>query len=89
MDITNPNNEYIYASTLPWRSGDLLIGTTTKYLTFYANSNCEWARLKADYKTLIINPDNMSSDINLMIQIGDKEYSITREQLKSLVDKTV
>ena len=85
MDVTNLE-ESIYTSQLPWSGGDLLLGTTTTYLKF-ENSNCEWARLNDDFKTLIINPDNMSSDINIMIQIGEKEYSITREQLKSLVDK--
>lgn len=84
MDVTNLE-ESIYTSQLPWSGGDLLLGTT-KYLKF-ENSNCEWARLKDDFKTLIINPDNMSSDINIIIQIREKEYSITREQLKSLVDK--
>lgn len=84
MDVTNLE-ESIYTSTLHI-GGDLLVGTTTKYLKF-ENSNCEWARLKDDFKTLIINPDNMSSDINIMIQIGEKEYPITREQIKSLVDK--
>lgn len=83
MDVTNLE-ESIYESTLPW-SGDLLVGTT--YFKFNNNSHCEWARLKDDFKTLIINPDNMSSDINIIIQIREKEYSITREQIKSLVDK--
>jgi hypothetical protein len=84
VDVTNLE-ESIYTSTLPW--SDLLLGTTTKYLKFENSNYCEWARLNDDFKTLIINPDNMSSDINIMIQIGEKEYSITREQLKSLVDK--
>ena len=86
MDVTNLDQS-IYTSTLPWSGVDLLLGTTTKYLKVNNNSHCEWARLNDDFKTLIINPDNMSSDINIMIQIGEKEYSITREQLKSLVDK--
>lgn len=83
MDVTNLE-ESIYERPLSV-SGDLLVGTT--YLKVNNNSHCEWARLKDDFKTLIINPDNMSSDINIIIQIREKEYSITREQIKSLVDK--